>query len=242
MARSTVFGKAHKCPNCHAHLAAAGDRVRCEYCGVMITLRDPPPAPPPPRPAPVAPAPAPRAERHRGPRMGPAFLMGPLMVGGILYYTYVMQRQATERTDRARQASEEARTGRATAAPGRTSPESKPPTRGDEPARTDVDPVCRLSQKAARAIVRAHQARVAACFAGAAPAGGLEGDLEVVIGGRGEVTAAALKLVTAGDDKPWDAPAAAAGCAEEAGRAWKFPAPARGRPTRCAFHLELGSR
>jgi len=239
--RYTVFGKATKCPNCHAYLTGQGDVVRCEYCGVTVTVELPqrePSAGSSAVPVPIrAPEPTEIVRPARTPTRWPWIVMAPLMTGGILTYTYFMQKQAMERSeaiaDRARSHAaairDEAQARASTALPGgdeRPSPEA--------PAAKAADPICHLSAMELSQTLDQERKVVAACFADAPrKVKTVSADLTLVVEPSGAVSDVEVRW------DGWKPDLKARKCATRKIKAWQLPRPSGDVPTRCQARLTL---
>jgi hypothetical protein len=247
--RYTVFGKATKCPNCHAYLSGqpgTQGRLRCEYCGVEVEVAEPqerrPPTSPPTPPV-VVRAPDPTV-LVRAPkiRTWPYFLVAPLMTGGILYYSYFMQRQAM---DRSTAATEEAQTRAAAAqresqARARAAVDDAPKQRevtelaGPVARKGKIDPICHLSVMELHQTLDAETPVVAACFEGAPKkVKKVVADVKLVVEPSGAVSDADFEW------DGWKPDAKMRKCAARKVRDWKMAKPSGDLATRCQVHLAV---
>lgn len=230
MTRYTVFGKSTKCPNCHAYLTGTGEQILCDYCGVMVTVEAAPPRAPS---APGIPAPPPMAVRAPDPtvlvrppktRTWPYFLVAPIMTGGILYYTYVMQKQAM---DRAQAVTSQVQVEQAVAVENEVQTQARAAVVEDKPPIT-AETTCEPTPEQTRV--------VAACFDDAPRrVKKVEADVKLVVDRSGKVSDADLSW------DGWKPDAKMRRCANRKIRAWKLAKPAAA-PARCETRLSVSTR
>lgn len=246
MTRYTVFGKATKCPNCHAYLSGQPGpqgRVRCEYCGVEVEVAEPrerrPPTSPPTPPV-VVRAPDPTV-LVRAPkiRTWPYFLVAPLMTGGILYYSYFMQKQAMDRSTVAGEQAQSrgAEAQRETQARARTVVADAPKQAAEAAPvarKGKIDPLCHLSAMDLHRTLDAEQPVVAACFEGAPKkVKKVQAQVKLVVEPSGAVSDVDFEW------EGWKPDAKMRKCAARKVRGWQMAKPSGDLATRCQVHLAV---
>jgi hypothetical protein len=242
--RYTVFGKATKCPNCHAYLTGHGEQIRCEYCGVTVTVeapQGPPTGPGVTDPPVVLRAPDPTVlVRAPKVRTWPYFLVAPLMTGGILYYSYFMQRQALDRTTAVTQEAQAhaAEIQREAQARAGAIADEKPDVLPGAPVKPGknpkIDPICHLSAMEIQTTLDEQSKVVAACFDEAPKKiKKIQADLELVVEPSGKV--ADVDIAWDG----WKPEPKMRKCATRKIRAWKMAKPSGDIPTRCQARLSV---